>query len=230
MVNPGFVPEPQQEQSRQPQGNGMAVTGMVIGIVALVLCWFLFLNWVLAVLGIIFSALGIVRARKVGKGKGMAIAGLICAIVGGALGTVISVVAMRSFGEYIEKAKSTEARLSMHAMERKLKSYEMEHNEFPRGNAGPSPAGNCCSEPGKRCTIPTSTWHQGVWNDIGFELFEDRTRYSYDYSSTDGKTFVAHAIGDADCDGEKATWELRGSIDANGLATTQLVEPKAGVY
>jgi hypothetical protein len=66
----------------------MAVAGMVLGIIGLVLFWFPFVGWLVSLLGVIFGGVGIGKANKVGKGKGAAIAGLVC----GALGLVIGVV------------------------------------------------------------------------------------------------------------------------------------------
>jgi len=75
--------------SGPPQGNGMAVAGLVLGILALVLFFITWPAWILAILGIIFGALGISKANKIGgKGKGMAIAGLVCAV----LGLIISII------------------------------------------------------------------------------------------------------------------------------------------
>jgi hypothetical protein len=74
------------------EGNGMAVAGLVLGIIALVLCWVPFINWLMSLLGIIFGALGIGKANRVGRGKGMAIAGLICAILGAVLGVLLILV------------------------------------------------------------------------------------------------------------------------------------------
>ncbi|MEJ7596560.1 MAG: DUF4190 domain-containing protein [Kofleriaceae bacterium] len=71
------------------QGNGLAVAGLVLGIVALVFFWIPFLNWILAILAIIFGAVGNSKANKIGgKGKGMAIAGLVMGILGAILGVV----------------------------------------------------------------------------------------------------------------------------------------------
>jgi hypothetical protein len=95
MVNPGFVQPQGQGQAPQQEGNGMAVAGMVLGIISLVFCWFPFLNWILALLGIIFGALGIGKGNRVGKGKGMAIAGLACGVVAAIVGTVIFVAAVQ---------------------------------------------------------------------------------------------------------------------------------------
>jgi len=80
----------------------MAVAGMVLGILALVLCWFPFVNWILALLGIIFGALGIGRANRVGKGKGMAITGLVCGVLGAVLGIVLVVLALSAAKHSVE--------------------------------------------------------------------------------------------------------------------------------
>jgi hypothetical protein len=55
----------------------------VLGIIGLVFGWFPILGWIVAILGIIFGGLGMSRANKIGgKGKGLAVAGLVCAIIG----------------------------------------------------------------------------------------------------------------------------------------------------
>src|SRR5688572_24971917 len=88
-----------------PQGNGMAVTGLVLGIIGLVLCWIPFLGWLLALLGVIFGALGVSKANKIqGRGKGMAIAGLVTGVIGLLLGIILFVLAMMA-------VKETERRL-----------------------------------------------------------------------------------------------------------------------
>ncbi|WIY05386.1 DUF4190 domain-containing protein [Amycolatopsis mongoliensis] len=62
--------------------SGMAVAGMVVGIVALVLFWVPFLDLVLGFLAIGLSWGGMVQADRPGyTGKGMGIAGLVCGII-----------------------------------------------------------------------------------------------------------------------------------------------------
>ena len=66
--------------------NGLAVAAMVLGIIAVVLVWIPFLNTISLVLAIIAIALaipGLIKANRVAKGKGQAIAGLVLAIVSG---------------------------------------------------------------------------------------------------------------------------------------------------
>jgi hypothetical protein len=74
---PGYPPPQYMPQGGQPQGNGMAVAALVVGLIGLVL-----FGVVMGILAIIFGALGIGKANKIGgKGKGMAIAGLILGVV-----------------------------------------------------------------------------------------------------------------------------------------------------
>ncbi len=62
----------------------MAVAGLVFGILAIVSafvpCVSLF-SFLPALLGIIFSAIGLSQAKRTGEGKGMAIAGLVLSIL-----------------------------------------------------------------------------------------------------------------------------------------------------
>lgn len=100
---PTQSPSPQQTQGYPPQGppygyyqqqpvyamappgNGLGIAGGVCGIVAVVLCWIPFVDYVSIVLGalaIIFGAVGIRHANAHGGGgKGMAITGVVTGIV-----------------------------------------------------------------------------------------------------------------------------------------------------
>ena len=72
-----------QNNEQQPQGgqtiiinqpankNGIGVAGFVLALLGLVFCWVPVLNWILWLLGLIFSAIGVFRAPR-----GLAIAGL----------------------------------------------------------------------------------------------------------------------------------------------------------
>ena len=70
---------------------------MVLGIVALLVSWLTWPSWIFAILGIIFGALGISKANKIGgKGKGMAIAGLVCSIVAVIISIVVLFLVIRA--------------------------------------------------------------------------------------------------------------------------------------
>ena len=78
------------------QTSGMAVAGMVLGILSLVLFWASLLAPLLALLGIIFSSVGMSQGSKPGwTGKGMAIAGLVCSLITAAV-WVLLVIAVAS--------------------------------------------------------------------------------------------------------------------------------------
>ena len=80
----GFTPgqHPHGAPVDPNQGNGMAVAGLVLGIIGLVLFFVPFICQILALLGIIFGALGMGKAKKIGgKGNGMAVTGLILGVL-----------------------------------------------------------------------------------------------------------------------------------------------------
>ncbi len=66
----------------QQKTNGLAVTGMVMGIISLVFFWAYIFGLIVAILAVIFSAAGISQTGKRNEGgKGMAIAGLVCGLI-----------------------------------------------------------------------------------------------------------------------------------------------------
>ncbi|MCK5654285.1 MAG: DUF4190 domain-containing protein [Dehalococcoidia bacterium] len=66
------------------QASGLAIASMVCGILSLVFFWVPLFGFLLGIIAIIFGAVAI---RQIGRepnlgGRGMAIAGLVCGIVG----------------------------------------------------------------------------------------------------------------------------------------------------
>jgi hypothetical protein len=92
-------PPPDQGQQQQP-GNGMAIAGMVLGIVGIVFCWIPVVGPAIGLVGLILSIAGMSRANAVGgKGKGMAIAGLVCSIVALLFGAYVTYAFFVVMGE-----------------------------------------------------------------------------------------------------------------------------------
>ena len=67
-----------------PGGDGMGIAGGICGIVAVVLCWIPFVDYISLVLGalaIIFALVGIRQANRPGGGRqGMAITGMVTGV------------------------------------------------------------------------------------------------------------------------------------------------------
>jgi hypothetical protein len=76
------VAVPQYQVVAQQPPNGVAVGGMVTGIVGLVFGWVPVVGFVLGALAVILSGVGIRNANvKNASGRGMAVAGLVCGIL-----------------------------------------------------------------------------------------------------------------------------------------------------
>ncbi len=61
----------------EKKGNGMGTAGFVIALLGLIFCWLPVLNWILWLLGLIFSIVGMFKPKK-----GLAIAGLVISFIG----------------------------------------------------------------------------------------------------------------------------------------------------
>ena len=57
----------------------MATIGLILGIISMIECWRPYVGFILAALGLVFSIIGVVK--KNAGGKGMAIAGIILAVI-----------------------------------------------------------------------------------------------------------------------------------------------------
>ncbi len=66
--------------------SGFAVASLVLGILGLILGWIPFFGWIMVLLALVFGIIGLIKSKKSGKGKGMAIAGIILSIVSMVIG------------------------------------------------------------------------------------------------------------------------------------------------
>ncbi len=69
-------------QVAEKESNGMATAGFVLALLTVFFGWIPFIGWTTWLLGLIFSAVGLSKANKIGVGKGLAIAGLIISLIG----------------------------------------------------------------------------------------------------------------------------------------------------
>lgn len=64
-------------QQQSSKSNGVGTAGFVLALIALLLCWAPFLNWLLWLLGLILSGVGVTK-----QPRGLAIAGLAISLLG----------------------------------------------------------------------------------------------------------------------------------------------------
>jgi type IV pilus assembly protein PilA len=149
---------------------------------------------------------------------------------------VLAAVAVPAFLDYMKKSKPSEAERRLKGITELAKVYYAEHGGFPIGKAEQLPPfSTCCglsstgNQINNKCPNDSGAWRKDkVWAALQV-VIDEPTMYRYAYSSDDGKTFLATATSDLDCDGEFATWRLEGRAD-NGIPTVNLIKPAPGTY
>ncbi|MDQ3341776.1 MAG: hypothetical protein M4D80_42050 [Myxococcota bacterium] len=139
---------------------------------------------------------------------------------------VMAAVAIPAYMDYMKKSKRTESSLQLNKLQKNLKVAFMTNAEFPKGKVGPTPAKSCCESQGK-CAPDPAAWANPVWQSLDFQIDEPHL-YRYAYESADGKSFVAKAIGDLDCDGKEVEYVMTGTVDASGNPSVTIAEPSPG--
>lgn len=121
---------------------------------------------------------------------------------------------MKGFESYVQRSKSTEAKLQLHGISEAATVTFMEKATYPVGKVGPTPATACCQQPGKQCAPVAADWANPVWQALELQI-DEPFRFQYSYES-DGKTFTATAVGDLACDGKLTTHTATGTVTADG--------------
>jgi hypothetical protein len=140
---------------------------------------------------------------------------------------VIAGVAIPAAMDYMKRAKKSEAELQLNRLGKLATRHFAQAQAFPIGKTWLTPAAPCCEALDHHCPVDPKAWDaQPVWRALDFDV-SSPSLYQYSYES-DGKTFTARAVGDLDCDGVPATWELKGTSEA-GEAHVALTRPPSGV-
>ena len=63
-------------ENQVAQKNGIGAAGFVLALIGLIFCWVPILNWILWILGVIFSFIGVFK-----RPKGLSIAGLVISFI-----------------------------------------------------------------------------------------------------------------------------------------------------
>jgi Domain of unknown function (DUF4190) len=97
---PGYYPPTPPQYGYRPQqraGHGKAITALVLGIGSIVFCWLIFFDVVLVIPGVIFALIAMSETKASGgSGRGMALAGLVCSIIGALLATLLTVLVVHA--------------------------------------------------------------------------------------------------------------------------------------
>ena len=94
------------ENNAQNQGNqsnnGLAIAGFVVGLVSI------FLNFycITGIVGLILSIVGFKKSKETEKGKGLAIAGIICSIIGIVVGIVDIIMTIAAVNSIKDNAQN----------------------------------------------------------------------------------------------------------------------------
>lgn len=91
------------DTSGQATTNGKAIAALICGIAAIVLCFLPFISIPCAIAGIILSRMA---KKEQNQGGGMALGGLVCSIIGGAVSVMILIVVLLA-GAFFVKVFST---------------------------------------------------------------------------------------------------------------------------
>lgn len=113
-------------------GNGIAIAGLVIGIIGLILFWMPFAGLGAAVIALILSIMGMKKAGVLGgAGKGAAVAGIVIAILGILAGGATTACTVACGAAAAQQA----AKLESAAKEAGFDSYEAWQNAEPEAAA-----------------------------------------------------------------------------------------------
>jgi hypothetical protein len=188
--------------------NGMASAGLALGITGILLCWLPLVGLVAGILGIVFGAIGMSKAGRLGGvGRGAATGGLVCGIVSVVLLPVMAAIAIPAFLDYMHKGKRTPSARDLTMIERKIKAYYIERAELPPSASvmPDEPGGACNSATGRIPKQPQSAWEAAGWGAIGFHL-DEGSLHSYRWvRDPGGQRGHLEALADLDCDGVVST-------------------------
>ena len=151
---------------------------------------------------------------------------IVVAIIG-----ILAAVAIPAFMKYIKKSKTTEAKTFIKKIYDGARTYYTDPVFTDAKNAQPVPAqfpdvdvalfadSACCAGGGanEKCNPASEDWTGDPWKSLKFSV-EDPHYFAYGYEvDTNAQTgFYARAFGDLDCDGTLSTFEMYGSVGADG--------------
>ncbi|RDI61522.1 DUF4190 domain-containing protein [Nocardia pseudobrasiliensis] len=117
---PGSYPPPPGQPWQEQKGRGLAITALVLGIIALLSCWTIVGGILFGLVGVIFGIIALVKSRRgTAAGGGMAVAGLVLSLLGLIAAIVITAIGVnifvnnggKDFLDCVNKAGSDQSKL-----------------------------------------------------------------------------------------------------------------------
>lgn len=106
------------------------------------------------------------------------------------------------------KGRSREADELVDYLANRVADAVVQTGKVPPLAAGPTPQPSCC-EQGGTCSPDQLTFDQPGWRALAFSI-DTPYRFSYEYRpDPSGDEAVVRAVGDVDCNGTNAIYELR---------------------
>jgi type IV pilus assembly protein PilA len=161
---------------------------------------------------------------------------IVVAIIG-----ILAAVAIPAFLEYMKRGKTTEASLNLNKIGKAAKRVKGEIGTYPveTGALLPHNTGTCCGDTGgvvggqvnNKCTPTPAAFSDGLgWSHLEFSV-DEPSIYNYQFIPVaGGLQFTAYAVGDADCDTVKATFNMQGTTTAAGNPAVNIIPPVTGTY
>lgn len=87
----GYPPPPYSQYPQPRTGNGKATAALVLGVLSIVFSVFSLLDLLLIIPAIVLGSLGLTDSKRTGSGRGLAIAGFVCATVGAVLAAALTI-------------------------------------------------------------------------------------------------------------------------------------------
>jgi len=114
-----------EEKKHINDGKGLSITSMVLGICSIIFS--VFLGFILGVLAIIFSAIGLKR-----KKNGFAIAGLVTGIIGVVASLIWAVaITIVAYAGITERAQDSSVQASASTVEKRAELFNIQYDAYP---------------------------------------------------------------------------------------------------
>src|SRR5512140_1245385 len=131
MATPQSPASRDQHSAVTQGGNGWAIASFVCGLIGMVLFFFPVVGGPAALFGIFFGVIGIARSKQLGgRGKGRAIAGIVCASLGIVATIAFAVFAVPAFKDYLRRSKAIDSELNLHRIEKLIKIHYIETEQL----------------------------------------------------------------------------------------------------